>query len=100
MKGYLWAALIIVVMSLAIVRLIYVTGPITSYSFLLTDWISRPSMVSQCMIKLNQGPDPQDQAVWRAMGIKDPATRPYLGRLRYCYDTFRGWQRAFRPRSG
>jgi hypothetical protein len=99
-KGYVWAALIAVVVSLAIVTFTHVTDPITSYSFLLTDWISRPDMVSQCMIRLNRGPDPQDQDVWKAMGIKDPATQPYLGRLRYCYEGFWGWQRAVRPRSG
>jgi hypothetical protein len=99
-KGYVWAALIAVVVSLAIVTFTHVTDPIASYSFLLTDWISRPDMVSQCMIRLNRGPNPQDQDVWKAMGIKDPATQPYLGRLRYCYEGFWGWQRAVRPRSG
>lgn len=100
MKGYIWASLIAVVVLLAIVRFTYVTVPIASYSFLLTDWIRRPDMVSQCMIRLNRGPDPQDQDVWKAMGIQDPATQPYLGRLRYCYEGFWNWQRALRPRSG
>jgi hypothetical protein len=99
-KGLAWAALIAVVVSLAIARVTHLTDPIASYSFLLTDWLSRPDMVSQCMIRLNQGPSPQDQVVWNAMGIQDPTTRPYLGRLRYCYEGFRDWQHAFRPRSG
>jgi hypothetical protein len=99
MKGLVWAALIAVVVALATVRFTHLTAPIASYSFLLTDWVSRPDMVSQCMIRLNRGPDPQDQGVWKAMGIKDPATQPYLGRLRYCYEGFWGWQRAVRPRS-
>lgn len=100
MKGYLWATLIAVVVSLAIVGFTHMWEPIASYSFLLTDWISRPDMVSQCMIKLNQGPSPQDEDVWKAMGIKDPATQPYLHRLRYCYEGYWSWQHAFRPRSG
>ncbi len=100
MKGYVWAALIAVVMSLAIVGFTYKTRPIASYSFLLTDWVSRPDIVSQCMVGLNRGPNPQDQAVWTAMGVQDPATQPYLDRLRYCYEGFRGWQHALRPRSG
>jgi hypothetical protein len=98
-KGLVWAAVFAVVVSLAIVRFTHLADPITSYSFLLTDWISRPDMVSQCTIRLNRGPNPQDQDVWKAMGIKDPATQPYLGRLRYCYEGFWGWQRALRPRS-
>jgi hypothetical protein len=78
-KGSVWAALIaVVIVSLAIVRFTHVTDPIASYSFLLTDWISRPDMASQCMIGLDRGPTPQDQDVWKAMGIKDPATQPYL----------------------
>src|ERR1700753_3328555 len=84
-RGLLWTALIAVVVSLAIVRFTHLTDPIASYSFLLTDWNSRPDMVSQCMIRLNRGPDAQDQDVWKAMGIQDPTTQPYLGRLRYCY---------------
>jgi hypothetical protein len=99
-KYYLWAAFIAMVMSVAIVRFAHVRDPIASYSFLLTDWISRPDMVSQCIIKLNRGPDPQEQEVWKAMGIEDPATQPYLGRLHYCYEGFWGWQRALRSRSG
>ena len=66
----------------------------------LTDWIRRPDMVSQCMIRLNRGTNPQDQDVWKAMGIRDPATLPYLGRLRYCYEGFWAWQRALQPQSG
>jgi len=99
-KAYVWGALIAVVALLAIVLFTHVTRPIASYSFLLTDWINRPDMVSQCMIGLNRGPNPQDQEVWKATGIQDPATQPYLGRLRYCYEGFWGWQRALRPRSG
>jgi hypothetical protein len=101
-KGYVWGALIAVVFvsPLAIVRFTHVTDPIASYSFLLTDWISRPDMVNQCMVGLHRGPTPQDQDVWKAMGIKDPAAQPYAGRLRYCYEGFWGWQRALRPRSG
>jgi hypothetical protein len=99
-KNYLWAAFIAVVVSVAIVRFAHVWAPIASYSFLLTDWISRPDMVSQCIIKLNRGSDPQEQDVWKAMGIEDPATQPYLGRLHYCYEGFWGWQRALRSRSG
>jgi hypothetical protein len=98
-KRLVWAALIAAVVSLAIVRFTHLADPIASYSFLLTDWISRPDMVSQCTIRLNRGPNPQDQDVWKAMGIKDPATQPYLDRLRYCYEGFWGWQRALRPRS-
>jgi hypothetical protein len=100
MKRYVWAAVFAVVVLAAVARFTLVTDPIASYSFLLTDWVSRPVMVSQCMIRLNRGPNPQDQEVWEAMGITDPATQPYLGRLRYCYEGFRGWQRAVRPRSG
>ena len=99
MKGYVWAALLAVVVALAIVKVTHVTDPIASYSFLLTDWVSRPDMVSQCVIKLNRGPNPQDQDVWKAMGIKDPATQSYLGRLRYCYEAYWDWQRALRPPS-
>jgi hypothetical protein len=98
-KFYVSAALIAVAVSLAIVRFTHVTDRITFYSFLLTDWNSRPGMVSQCMIGLNRGPNPQDQDLWKAMGIKDPATQPYLARLRYCYEGFWGWQRALRPQS-
>jgi hypothetical protein len=98
-KGLVWAALIAVAVSLAIAGFSRLRGPIASYSFLLTDWVNRPDMVSQCMIRLNRGPNPQDQDVWKAMGIKDPATQPYLGRLRYCYEGFWGWRRALRPRS-
>ena len=75
-------------------------GHESSYSFLLTDWVRRPDMVSQCMIGLNRGTNPQDQDVWKAMGIKDPSTLPYFGRLRYCYEGFWAWQRAFQPQSG
>ncbi|PPQ31042.1 hypothetical protein [Rhodopila globiformis] len=100
MKALAWAAFVAVVASLAMVRLTHPSDPVASYSFLLTDWVSRPAMVNQCMIKLRRGPDPQDQAVWQAMGVKDPATRSYLGRLRYCYQAFRDWQDAFRPRPG
>lgn len=100
MKGYVWGALGVVAVSLAIVLFTRGTPPVASYSFLLTDWFSRPDMVSQCMSGLNRGPNPQDQEVWKAMGVQDPATQPYLGRLRYCYDGFRGWQRALRPPSG
>jgi hypothetical protein len=57
-------------------------------------------MVNQCMIGLNRGPNPQDQDVWKAMGVKDPATLPYFGRLRYCYEGFWAWQRALQPQSG
>lgn len=99
MKRYVWAALIVVVVSLAVVRFTHVVEMVSSHSFLLTDWISRPDMVSQCMVKLNEGPNPQDHDVWKAMGIRDPATQPYLGRLRYCYAGYWDWQRAFRPRS-
>ena len=99
MKGLVWAALIAVVVALAIVRFTHLTDPIVSYSFLLTDWISRPDMVTQCTSRLNRGPDPQDQEVWKSMGIQDPAAQPYLSRLRYCYEGFWGWQRARRPRS-
>jgi hypothetical protein len=99
-KVYVWGALIAVGMSVAIVRVTHVMDPIASYSFLLTDWISRPDMVSQCVIRLNRGPNPQDQDVWKAMGIRDPTTQPYLGRLRYCYEGYSDWQRAFRPPSG
>jgi hypothetical protein len=98
-KGYVWAALIAAVVSVAVVGFTQMTRPIASYSFLLTDWISRPDMVNQCMTGLNRGPNPQDQDVWKAVGIQDPATQPYLERLRYCYEGFRGWQRALRPRS-
>jgi hypothetical protein len=96
-KGYVWAACVAVVVALAIVRFTHVMDPIAYYSFLLTDLINRPAMVSQCMIGLNRVPNPQDQAVWKAMGIKDPATEPYLSRLRYCYEEYWGWQRAMRP---
>jgi hypothetical protein len=99
-KGFIWAAAVVVVAALAIYRFTHVTDSISSYSFLLTDLASRPDMVSQCMIKLDQGPSAQDQEVWKAMGIKDPATQPYLSRLRYCYEGYWDWQRAFRPRSG
>jgi hypothetical protein len=57
-------------------------------------------MVSQCMIRLNRGSNPQDQDVWKAMGITDPAMLSYFGRLRYCYDGFWAWQRALQPPSG
>jgi hypothetical protein len=87
-KGFIWAALVVVVASLAIHRFAHATDSISSYSFLLTDWVNRPDMVSQCMIKLNQGPNAQDQDVWKAMGINDPATQPYLSRLRYCYEGY------------
>jgi hypothetical protein len=100
MWGAMWGAVGAGMVSLAIVLSVRGTLPIAPYSFLLTDWFSRPDMVSQCMLGLNRGPNPQDQAVWKAMGIEDPATQPYLGRLRYCYEGFRGWQRAFRPPSG
>jgi hypothetical protein len=99
-KVYVCVALIAVVVSLSIVRFTHVTDPIASYSFLLTDWMGRPEMVSQCMVGLDRGPNPQDQDVWKAMGVEDPATRSYLDRLRYCYEGFSGWQRALRPRSG
>jgi hypothetical protein len=99
-KYYVWAALIVVVVSLGIVRFTHVTDAVASYSFLVTDWISRPDMVNQCMIGLNRGPNQQDHDVWKAMGIEDPATRSYPGRLRYCYEGFWGWQRALRPQSG
>jgi hypothetical protein len=95
-----WAAVIAVVALAAIVGFTHLTDPIVSYSFLLTDWYSRPDMVNQCMTRLDRGPDPQDQVVWKAMGIQDPTTQPHLGRLRYCYEEFRGWQSAVRPRSG
>jgi hypothetical protein len=100
-KGYAWAAIIsVAAVSVAIVRFTHVADPIASYSFLVTDWISRPEMVSQCMMRLNQGPNPQDQELWKAMGITDPATQSYLGRIRYCYEGFWGWQRALRLRGG
>jgi hypothetical protein len=98
LKARVWAAVIAVVALVAFVGFVYLTDPIASYSFLLTDWNSRPDMVSQCMTRLSRGPDPQDQDVWKAMGIKDPATQPYFGRLHYCYEGFWGWQRAVRPR--
>ena len=100
MKGYVWATLIAVVVSLAIVGFTHMSGPIASQSFLLTDWFSRPEMVSQCMSRLNRGPNPRDEDVWKAMGIEDPATQPYLGRLRYCYEGYWSWKRALQPRSG
>jgi hypothetical protein len=99
-RRYLWAALAAVAVSLAIVGFTHVSGTNPSDSFLLTDWLRRPDMVSQCMIRLNRGPNPQDQDVWKAMGVKDPATLPYFGRLRYCYEGFWAWQRALQPQSG
>jgi hypothetical protein len=99
-RRYVWGALTAVVVSLTIVGFTHGSGRNTSYSFLLTDWLRRPNMVSQCMIGLNQATNPQDQDVWKAMGIKDPATQSYFGRLRYCYEGFWAWQRALQPRSG
>jgi hypothetical protein len=99
-KRYVWAALAAVAVSLAIVGVTGGAGANLSYSFLLTDWIRRPDMVSQWMNRLSGGANPQDQDVWRAMGIKDPATLPYLGRLRYCYQGFGAWQRALQRQSG
>jgi hypothetical protein len=99
-RSYVWAALTAAAVSLAIVGFTHVSGTNPSYSFLLTDWIRRPDMVSQCMIRLNQGTNPQDQDVWKAMGIKDPATLPYFDRLRYCYEGFWAWQRALHPQPG
>jgi hypothetical protein len=99
-RRYVWGALTAVAVSLAIVGFTHVSGTNPSYSFLLTDWIRRPDMVSQCMIRLNRGTNPQDQDMWKAMGIKDPATLPYFGRLRYCYEGFWAWQRALQPQSG
>ena len=96
----MWGALGAVMAFFAVVLLTRETLPVSAYSFLLTDWFSRPDMVSQCMTGLNRGPNPQDQEVWQAAGLQDPATQPYLGRLRYCYEGFRGWQRALRPPSG
>jgi hypothetical protein len=99
-RRYLWGTLAAVAVLLTIGGFIYGSGKTTSDSFLLTDWISRPNMVSQCMIGLDRAPNPQDQDVWKAMGIKDPTTLPYFGRLRYCYEGFWAWQRALQPRSG
>jgi hypothetical protein len=99
-RRYVWVALTAVAVSLAIVGFAHVSGTSPSYSFLLTDWIRRPDMVSQCMIRLNRDTNPQDQDVWKAMGVKDPATLPYFGRLRYCYEGFWAWQRALQPQSG
>ena len=99
-RRYAWGALGAVAVLLTVVVFTHGWGPNLSNSFLLTDWIRRPNMVSQCMIGLNRAADPLDQDVWKAMGIKDPATLPYFGRLRYCYEGFRAWQRAFQPRSG
>ena len=96
MKAVGWIALVVMV-ALAIARF---ATPISSYFFLLTDWVNRPQMVSQCMTKLDQGSNPQDQAVWQAMGISDPAKQPYLSRLGYCYKGSWDWQQAFRPRPG
>jgi hypothetical protein len=95
-----WGAFAAVAVSLAIVGFTAGAGTNPSYSFLLTDWIRRPDMVSQCMIRLNRGSNPQDQDVWKAMGVTDPAMLPYFGRLRYCYDGFWAWQRALQPPSG
>src|SRR5271170_7657382 len=67
-RRYVWAALAAVAVSLAIVGFIHVSGTNPSYSFLLTDLIRRPDMVSQCMIRLTRGTNPQDQDVWKAMG--------------------------------
>ncbi len=54
MKGYVRGALgAVVVVALAIVLFARGTLPMASYSFLLTDWFSRPDMVSQCMAGLN-----------------------------------------------
>lgn len=99
-KLYIWVALATVTVSLAIVGFTSGAGANLSDSFLLTDWIRRPDMVSHCMIRLNGGTNPQDQDVWKAMGIRDPATLPYFGRLRYCYQGFEAWQHALRRQSG
>jgi hypothetical protein len=99
-RRYGCGALAAIVVSLAIVGFTSGVGTNPSYSFLLTDWIQRPDMVSQCMMRLNRGSNPQDQDVWKAMGIADPAMLPYFGRLRYCYDGFWAWQHALQPQSG
>ena len=75
-RRYVWGALTAVAVSLAIVGFTHGSGTNPSYSFLLTDWVRRPDMVSQCMIGLNRGTNPQDQDVWKAMGIKDPQHCP------------------------
>jgi hypothetical protein len=99
-RAYVWGALTAVAVSVAIVGFTHRSGANLPYSFLLTDWIGRPDMVSQCMIRLSRGTNPQDQDVWEAMGITDPATLPYIGRLRYCYEGFWAWRRALQPRPG